>query len=42
MRAYLLSLRVNGMLTDNQYFRAAKVRGFEILSNMSLTIFKSA
>jgi hypothetical protein len=30
------------MLTDNQYFRAAKVCGLAILSNMSLTIFKSA
>jgi hypothetical protein len=33
VRAHLLSpLRVNMMLTDSQYFRAAKVRGFVILS----------
>jgi predicted translin family RNA/ssDNA-binding protein len=29
------------MLTDNQYFRATKVRGFAILSNMSLTILRA-
>jgi predicted translin family RNA/ssDNA-binding protein len=41
VRAYLLSLRVNMMLTDNQYFRAAKVRGFTIPSSMGLTISRA-